>query len=178
MLDGASLERYEMHLIRISVIVLAVLIAGAAHAQWIFNDVVDESQVVPPTGEPAAGTAVGTYNDVTNMLVINVAVNGFDRFYPPTTAHIHLAPFGQNGGVIFNLGVAGGLNYTNPNTNFVLNAAQEVDFLNDRFYVQIHTGLDPGGAVRGQLNPVPEPASLIALGIGALVLARRRRRKA
>ncbi|MCH7905186.1 MAG: CHRD domain-containing protein [Armatimonadetes bacterium] len=168
-----------MHSIRLTIIILAISIAGAANATvWVFNDPVDASQVVPPTGELATGTAVGTYDDVTNMLNINVAVGVFNAIYPPTAAHIHRAPFGANGGVFHVLGVAGGVNYTNPNTNFVLNAAQEVDFLNNLYYVQIHTSLNPGGAVRGQLNPVPEPASLFALGIGALVLARRRRRKA
>lgn len=167
-----------MNSIRLATIVLAVSIAGSANAfVWVFNDVVDQSQVVPPTGEPATGTAVGTYDDVTNMLNINVTATGFSN--APTAAHIHRAPFGQNGGVVFNLGVAGGpVNYNNPNTMWTMSAANEIDFLNNLFYVLIHTNRDPGGAVRGQLNPVPEPASLIALGIGALALARRRRRLA
>lgn len=169
-----------MHFIRLSIIVLAVSIAGAANATiWFFNDPIDESQVVDPTGSPATGTAVGTYDDVTNMLHIEVTAMGFDQFYPPTSAHIHMAPFGVNGGVFHVLGVAGGFNdYTNPNEDFVLTSAREADFLAGRYYVQIHTGTFPLGAIRGQLHPVPEPASLIALGAGALLLARRRRRKA
>ena len=168
-----------MHFIRLSITVLAIAIAGAANAQWIFNDPVDASQVVPPTGEPAVGTAVGTYDDVTNMLVINVAVNGFA--YAPVLAHIHgAAPPGVNAGVVFDLGVGGtATNYTNPNSTWTIpSESMESDFLNGLYYVQIHTAFNQAGAVRGQLNPVPEPASLIALGAGALVLARRRRRKA
>ena len=168
-----------MHSIRLSIIILAVAIAGAANAAiWVFNDPVDQSQVVPPTGEPAVGTAVGTYDDVTNMLNINVAVNGFSN--PPLSAHIHgPAPPGSNTGVVFVLGVGGtATNYTNPNTNWTMSAGNENDFLAGLYYVQIHTDRHPGGAVRGQLNPVPEPASLMALGAGALVLLRRRRRKA
>lgn len=168
-----------MHFIRLTIIILAVSIAGAAHATvWVFNDPLDQSQVVPPSGSPATGTQVGTFDDVTNMLHIDVTAMGF--LSQPTAAHIHgPAPVGQNAGVQFFLNVAGGLNdYTNPNTDFLLTAAQATDFLNGLYYSQIHNGPHPGGAIRGQLNPVPEPASLFALGIGALVLARRRRRKA
>ena len=176
---GTSFGEVRMHFIRLTIIILAVSIAGAANATiWVFNDLVDATQVVPPTGSPAVGTAVGTYDEATNMLVINVAVNGFG--YAPNAAHIHGPALpGSNTGVLFNLGVGGtAVNYTNPNTNWTMPGAYEIDFLNGLYYVQIHTAFNPGGAVRGQLNPVPEPASLIALGIGALVLARRRRRKA
>lgn len=154
------------------------LAAPASAIDWTFNDPLDQSQVVPPSGSPATGTAVGTYDDVTNMMNITVVASGF--LYSRIAAHIHgAAPPGSNAGVQFDLAVAGaGGNYNNPNTNFVLNATQEADFLAGLYYVQIHTTDAPGGAVRGQLNPVPEPASMIALGMGAVVLLRRRFKRA
>ena len=155
----------------------ALLLATFASAQnWFFNDPIDQGQVTVPTGSPATGTAVGNYDDVTNLMNINVNASGF--IYGRIAAHIHgPAPPGTNAGILFDLGVAGaGSNYNNVNTAWVLLGPQETDFLNGLYYVNIHTTINTGGAIRGQLNPVPEPASMIALAAGSALLLRRRKR--
>jgi hypothetical protein len=51
--------------------------------------------------------------------------------------------------------------------------------MNDgKTYVNIHTGAFPGGEIRGFLQPVPEPSSIILLGTGLLLLCSRIRRSA
>ncbi len=45
-----------------------------------------------------------------------------------------------------------------------------------RAYFNIHSNVFPGGEIRGFLQPVPEPASIVLLAIGGGVLARMRRR--
>ena len=153
-----------------------LLVTFASAQNWTFNDPIASSQAVPPSASPAVGTAMGNYDDVTNVLNIAVAASGF--FYQPTAAHIHgpAAP-GSIAGIVFTLGVSGGLNnYSNPSAAFNLSASQEADLLAGLYYVNIHTAVDPGGAIRGQMNPVPEPATMLALAAGSALLLRRRKR--
>ena len=84
-------------------------------------------------------------------------------------AHIHQQVAGVNGGIVVNF-------------NAQLSGANLVDadlanLLSDPagFYVNIHNGAFPTGAIRGQLgSPVPAPAGILLLATGIAALGGRR----
>lgn len=154
---------------------LCLTVGIATAVNWTFDDPLDGSQEVPPVNTDAFGTAFGTYNSTTNAL--NITVQATDFSSGVIGAHIHFGPPGTNGGVVFDLGIDSNQDweYFTVN-NFVLSGSQEVDFLAGNWYVNIHTDIHEAGEIRGQLNPVPEPATILALAAGSALLLRRRKK--
>ena len=153
-------------------------LAGAgttSAAEQTYNVNFSGDQEVPGPGD-ADGTGLGTItiNDGTGAISWNFTYANIDA---PTAMHIHgpNGSVGQSAGVLVGLGVTttGGSNTLIGSTS--TSTANAAAILADPadFYVNIHNGAFPGGAIRGQ---VPEPGSfaLLALGGAGLLLRRRR----
>lgn len=118
---------------------------------------------VPPVTNAestARGTAVITVNKVTNTIDFNVSLNSFPAGSAVNVAHIHAAGAGANAGVLLGTGLTPG-NVTLTNgagtfsfTQVTATAAQVAQILANPagHYFNVHTTLNPGGAVRGQLQ--------------------------
>ncbi|MFN3168418.1 MAG: CHRD domain-containing protein [Phycisphaeraceae bacterium] len=162
--------------IRLLAAALAVTFGTTANAAlWTLSGNMDPLQAGTNGGFGAGtgngnGTIAGTYDDVTNE--INYEIVWADLTSPTTVSHFHLGAPGSSGGVTL------GFTPTSPSIgNATLTEAQETDLLAGNWYVNIHTTNYPGGEIRGQVNAViPEPGSLALLGLGGLLVARRRRR--
>ena len=110
---------------------------------------------VGPTGQAAAGDLDGAGNAAVSLvaadqLCFTILVNHLDQ---PAMAHIHQGPAGTNGPIVINLtppvfgeqSASAGCVVVDP---ILLESVRRSP---SEFYVNIHTGAFPAGAVRGQL---------------------------
>lgn len=144
-------------------------------------------------GTPGRGGELGSgflFNDVTNLLTINVgwgSGNGFtDLTGNAIAGHLHgptasaaPASFMEDAGVWVGLDNLAGWNPSATNGGFngsvTLTDPQETALFEGRIYMNVHTGTNGGGEIRGNLIQVPEPSTVgfVAFGAAAFLLRRR-----
>src|ERR1043165_6669554 len=157
----------------------------------------------PANSSPGIGFGLVTYDDAAHTLQLQVNFSGLQG--TTTASHIHAAttaPFFQNAGVAtttpsfagFPLGVSSGsfsntLDLTSAssyNPAFVTanggtpagaESALASAMAGGQAYWNIHSTFANGGEIRGFLVPVPEPSTLVLLGLGAGVIGWRLRRR-
>lgn len=181
---------------------LALAVNGPALAATFFQATLEGAQEVPPVATSANGSASLTLNDAQTRLEINIQIDGLDLDGNQTPglnddvtgAHIHTAPPGSNGGVVFGfIGPNSDLNgdlIINAASGTIFSAwdlsegngttlgAQLTNLLNGNLYINVHTMAVPSGEIRGQIEVVPIPAAawLFASGLIGLIGTARRKK--
>lgn len=117
-----------------------------------------------PSTNNSTGLGTGTLSLEGNTLHFDIHYSGLTG--PATLAHIHgLATAANAAGVMINLAPFNGGAF---NTNGVLSGSvtltsdQKAAILSGKTYVNIHTGANPGGEIRGQIAPLIFTADLDA----------------
>jgi hypothetical protein len=146
----------------------------------------------PINDSPGTGWALVTIDTVAHTLAVQASFSGL--LAGTTAAHIHcctLTPGAGNIGVAtqtpsfigFPLGVTAGdfsnvydtllastyragFITANGGTPASAEAALALGLAEGKAYFNIHTNVFPGGEIRGFLQPVPEPASMLLIGVG------------
>jgi len=151
----------------------AAAIAPAVTLQFAAN--LTGAQEVVPSGSRVTSTITISVDDSTGVITsgsgtlsqaFSTAITGF---------HIHEAPIGVNGGVKVDIGPGA---FSGTNIVFsgqVIPAATYAAMKLGNTYFNIHTSQFGGGEIRGQIEAVPEPATLAGVALGLAALARRRR---
>jgi hypothetical protein len=111
-----------------------------------------------PAGDPdGSGTAAVSFDAIdatTSEVCFDLAYTGIDA---PTAAHIHTGAAGANGGILIDFGTPTADSFSGcvdaPTADVDLILADPAGF-----YVNVHTGAFPDGAIRGQLAEGPAPA--------------------
>ena len=188
----------------LGVMVAVLMFSAIAKADVIvFTTTLTGSQEVPPNASTGIGSALVTLDTVANTLTVNVAFAGLVS--PTTVAHIHCCaapggiaipatttpsfpgfPVGVTTGTYlqtFDLTLASSYNpafiAAHGGTVAGAEAAFITGLLGGQAYINIHSSQFPNGEIRGQLQAVPEPASVFLLTTGILGItgALRKRRK-
>ncbi len=162
---------------------LTPMVANAA--SLVFKGPLTGDQEVPPKITPAMGSYDATLDGDPNNWTFNYQVSFSDLQGTLQAGHIHLGDRGVAGPVVHPLD-----NLPTGTTNGTIIgdwASSELPggvapdlvyqrFVDGLYYFNLHSTVFPGGEIRGQIESVPEPASLIGLALvgGAGMLMRRR----
>jgi hypothetical protein len=120
-----------------------------APIEVLFSDMTGD-QEVPPVATAASGIAASTVNRDTGALTLHVNAIGVDA---ATASHIHTASAGQNGPVLLGLQQdAMNLGHWSLDGE-TLDSDSLGDYKAGQLYVNLHTPVNPGGEIRGQVTP-------------------------
>jgi hypothetical protein len=130
---------------------------GSAH---VFRAPLSGAEEVPPVDTAASGDSMFGLSGDASRLYYRVMVQDIENV---TMAHIHRAPRGVNGSVVYWLTpqppndpvLAPG----SPVSGVIdVTTADVFDLLGENFYVNVHTTSYPGGEIRGQIERFETPA--------------------
>ncbi len=188
--------------LRASLAAVAIALAAPAAHALLYTAPLSGTLENPPNASPGSGFVSVDFDTDAHLMLIEATFSGL--LSPSTVAHIHCCTTpDMNIGVAtttptfpdFPAGVLSGsysmsfdtLATTTYSANFLAaaggtaagaEAALKAGLDGGLAYFNVHSEMFPGGELRGNLAPIPEPSqlALMALGLGLFAVALRRRR--
>jgi hypothetical protein len=124
---------------------------GGGFADFVrtrFYTVMTGSEEAPGPGDPD-GFGIAKVNVLTDQVCVDLKVR---RIATATAAHIHEAPEGTPGPVVVGLPTPDVSGHSSGCVSIATSEAQEIRENPENYYVNVHNGEYPNGAVRGQLR--------------------------
>jgi hypothetical protein len=131
----------------------AALLTTAAMSQPVleggkkFTTIMSGANEVPPADPDGTGTATITVNPGQLRICWEITTANLD---PVVAAHIHSAHAGQNGPIVVPLTATNGT--STGCADVTRSLADAIRKAPQGYYVNVHTTVFPGGAIRGQLG--------------------------
>ena len=112
----------------------------------IFKSELKAANEVPPNNSKATGLAQASFDTVTKTFSVTVTFSGLSG--PAIGAHLHgPGEPGKNAGIVLPFNFV----LSPIKLSATLTDTQAADMMAGKWYVNIHTELNPGGEIRGQL---------------------------
>src|SRR5512135_454015 len=172
---------FEVNAIRSLLLITATTVtltlSSNARADFLFQANLDSTQVPPPlSNSPATGVGLFTLNAAQTQLSFSVTYQ--DLIGTITGAHFHDNAIGVRGPLEHEADITGVTPVSGTLTGVwsstdstPLTPGLVSDLFAGEIYFDFHTTAFPMGEIRGQLQGVPEPASLTLFSLGTLGLA-------
>ncbi len=140
-----------------SLMILAVSAASVGAQTSTFIAVISSGQEVPPNTSKALGVAFVTFNAATGEVCFSISYEDFNLTSAETAAHFHFpAPPGVNAPVRITLpGDAPKNGCATPDPP--LTEEDIAALFAGNWYINVHTVVNPGGEIRGQVLPQSAP---------------------
>ncbi len=159
-----------------------LLLAGAlaavsAQAQSTFQVTLTGLTENPVNGSPGIGFGTVVLNAAQTQITVDESWSGLTA--AATASHIHgPAGLGTNAPVLFPFtGVPNATSGAIPEQTFSITPTQVGYLTSGLLYMNIHTSAFPGGEIRGQLVPAPEPSTYALGGMGLVATVWNLRRR-
>lgn len=127
---------------------------NARRTEWVFE--MGGDQEVPPNDSTAVGSCLVALSSLQKSVILDCTHD----VVGPTAAHIHNAPAGVSGPVVFDLGTGASPIHGDWTT---ITPEQVTELLAGNMYVNVHSDLFPGGEIRGQIVNPPSCSGLETL---------------
>lgn len=131
-------------------VIAAVGLATAASAQESYIADMTGAAEVPGPGDPGgAGIATLDWSDLLEQMCFALSIDDIDL---ATAAHVHRGAAGVTGPPVITLETPGADGGSDGCVDITPDLRTEIRANPGAFYVNVHTGPHPAGAVRGQLE--------------------------